>query len=517
MHVLRITWGMEYSVKQAKQQLKTGMDDPRKMGDNWSVSIQDCGRPIATYLPDNTIDCDRMLCQIMQWKYTDSSAFSDILSDGVPVRTGVKADRPLEINSRDMNRKKSNTSSLIGWVVPSASSLPNNNGTDPKTFKYPSGNRPIKSKNKKGEDDKLVKITAHFGIDHDERIEKAAARRNGSLNMMETEAMHKRIQKRRFKPTKPPRYVTENVPTSEWEIKREKIQDVTSYALRHGLYDMEIRKRSEYFERWQELRKEYKKQGVHTWYHGGGFHLDGPYIGPTLLHIGDGRFYNGYYEIEKRDWYSSNMEPIKLSKIDYRPYRVVTTYFGKEFPHWADFWKWYWDETPGPLSLTGLSGREILDHDPRDLDSQGDTLSDWTWANSRWCPTPWDTPSISSHSSVDKEGFNSVCGSSTDVNGEDSGEDSVDSSMDGYDECDDDNTNSVCGSSTDVNGEERVDSSIDEFDECDDDNTPSIIKSDKCPKSGSESSCDEDTCPFIPRKRGRINKRIIDDDSCGST
>ena len=511
IHILRITWGVEYSVKEAKEKLKTGMSDPRKMGENWSVTIQDCGRPIATYVPDKTNDRDRMLCQIMQWKETDSSAFSDILSDGVLVDNRVKVDRPLEISSCNFNRKKSKTTSLIGWVVPSISSLHNKNDTGTKTYKNTRGNRQIKSKNKKGIlDNKLVKISAHFGIDHDERIEKAAAKQNGCLNIMETEAMHKRIQKRRFKPTKPPRYVTDNVPTSEWEIKREKIQDATSYALRHGLYDMEIRKRSEYFERWQQLVTEYKKQGVNTRYHGGGFFLNGPYIGPTLLHIGDGRFYNGYYTIEKRDWYSTNLEPIKLMKIDYRPYRVVTTYFGKEFPHWADFWMWYWDETPGPLSLTGLSGREILNHDPRDLDSQGDTLSDWTWANSRWCPTPWDTPSISSASSFDEAVSNSVCGSSTDVEAQDC----VDSSIDEYDECDDD-----CSS------EPLCD---DEYDECDDDcsseplcvddNLPSMSnKSSKWPKSGEESSYDNDDLPFMSRKRGRINRRIIDDDSSDGT
>lgn len=513
---LRLTWGMEYSIRDAKAKLDNGMSDTKKMGAEWSVTYLVCGRPQATFIHDLRDKCDRMLCQLIQWKQTDPSAYSTLLSNGEPVDVGLPA-------TNTKRKKGSNdTNSLLGWVITARKDS---------TLTSATQNKPSRKKHGKVNTGKPVKITEHFGVDYDERIERASSKKNGSMNLSETEALHKRRNKR-IKPTKPPGYVLENVPVTEYQIKWEKIQDVTSYALRHGLYDLEIRKRNKHYDRWEQLVKTYRELGINTRYMGTremGFILPTEhYVGPPLLHTGDGQFYNGYYIIEKRDWYTTNPEPVKLTKMDYRPDRIVKIYFGRDFPQWPDYWPWYWDDSPG----SAPSGREILDHDPRELDSNGDTLSNWTWANSRWCKTPWDSPSISSSScdnACSPMESDSSCTSSIEKNDRS--------------ECDrDDNsctnrTNAFelekCESSSgdrpeDDEIEEKtksIHSSTSEWSSCNDtdvndegveEKTKSIHSSTSEWSSGTDT--DEENFVFKRslRRRREVNRRVIDDDDSDS-
>ena len=109
-------------------------------------------------------------------------------------------------------------------------------------------------------------------------------------------------------------------PITEYEKKSEKIKEPRTHAMRLDILDK--RSKNKYHSEWLEKRK----------------CVTGTYILP----IGDGKFYNGYYVVEKRDWYYD---------IDGRPARIIYDTMNGPFPQWRSYLYWYWNIGGGNVEL----------------------------------------------------------------------------------------------------------------------------------------------------------------------
>jgi len=117
-------------------------------------------------------------------------------------------------------------------------------------------------------------------------------------------------------------------PELECDRKLEKIMEPQTYSKRINKFDLETRKRNIYWDRWIVIRDDVYPKGEEKW-----------------LAIGDGRLYNGYYVLNRRDFYMKDEEGV------YRVIQWVGETFlpdfprDQPFPQWADYYEWYYNDT----------------------------------------------------------------------------------------------------------------------------------------------------------------------------
>ena len=129
-------------------------------------------------------------------------------------------------------------------------------------------------------------------------------------------------------------------PTDEYSIKAEKVFRPSIYAKRHDLYDK--RQKSKYYQKWLEA-----SDFIFTVPISNGLT---EYSREKMFPIGEGKYFNGYYVLEKRDFYCH-----MKTEDDENPCKVVRYWgwapgFIKEFPGcedltfptWENYLRWYW-------------------------------------------------------------------------------------------------------------------------------------------------------------------------------
>ena len=311
--IIRLLWGTEYTRERASIMVNSAMNDRQRMGLSWDIDVRDDGTMTCTYVGLSEDDLWEMAHKMVAWKSDNRTAYTEMKmyevcdGDEKEIRYVARAenDRQLLENADRMivstmhRHEGAGDLSRIAykknaWPIHKTKSVwlkQNKHRQDGRSHQKNSLIREGSDVDSLG---CVGDIDLDCGIGSEGDSEAISCPPVGSKDMKP-----KAYKGRKY-------FGLPDAPTSEFGAKEEKIVNPVAYAQRNGLYELNIREKSLHYSKWKKF---------------GGF-----------MAIGDGKVYNGYFVLERRDFYTD---------YEGEPVRVIDIWEGSPFPKWHQYYYWY--------------------------------------------------------------------------------------------------------------------------------------------------------------------------------
>ena len=354
-----LIWDTDFRKELAVNKITVGINDASKMGGAWSIDHREDGTTACVFVAVSDEEFEEVKNRVESWKLKDRLAYSRAeYIDNRKIVTHSKggtwkakagpddADQNSSTAVIPMANKRALWGDIenvkeIGDHVQPLNSL--------KELKHDLEGHPLKFHPSEYKAKKR-----YYDNKKREAKKKESAYKNEEIDDSKIVVAVKRARRPKY-PNLPPE------PESDFMKKCEKIFQPTIYAKRHDLYDK--REKGKYHAEWEAAKDRLWRPISNG--------LEKSNSGIKFMPLGDGSFYNGYYTIDKRDFYHDwgDGEPMRIVRywgcIDPR-YRDDDRHYS--FPEWNMYYNWYWYSGVGG----GCAGLH-LDRDPG-YDSDGCTI-----------------------------------------------------------------------------------------------------------------------------------------------